>query len=236
MPQDLLDRCPWFEDDIAQLPDRGPRIGVAGPDSSAEALQRLDELVLKPRDGAGGEGIVLGGRASREELADVRARIEADPAGWIAQEPVALSTHPTVVDGRLEPRHVDLRPFVIAGRVLPGGLSRFAQGSRATPSGPGDYPVLGGESSVGMPGSSTPSSSPSSSAGTPIGGASSASSGMPLGASSRGVIRAVPTRRAAARLVPTTRRGSRQRVILLGSPNRTCSNDARRDRRMPRLP
>jgi carboxylate-amine ligase len=92
-----------------------------------EALARLDELVFKPRAGAGGEGIVLAPRASREELRALRRKIERDPASWIAQEPVLLSTHPTVVDGRLEPRHVDLRPFVIGGRVLPGGLSRFAQ-------------------------------------------------------------------------------------------------------------
>ncbi len=60
-------------------------------------------------------------------IAELRAEIDADPAEWIAQEPVALSTHPTVVDGHLEPRHVDLRPFVIGGQVLPGGLCRFAQ-------------------------------------------------------------------------------------------------------------
>ena len=95
----------------------------------AEALARFEELVFKPRDGAGGEGVVLAPRASRDELAKVRAAIERDPCGWIAQEPVLLSTHPTVVDGRLEPRHVDLRPFVVGGRVLPGGLSRFAQGA-----------------------------------------------------------------------------------------------------------
>ena len=67
--------------------------------------------------------------ASGDELSKLRAEIEDDPGAWIAQEPVALSTHPTVIDGRLEPRHVDLRPFVVGGRVLPGGLSRFAQGA-----------------------------------------------------------------------------------------------------------
>lgn len=103
-----------------------PAWDLAIDEQRARALTRLDELVIKPRDGAGGEGIVLGTRASREELSKLRAEIEADPAGWIVQEPVALSTHPTVVDGRLEPRHVDLRPFVIGGRVLPGGLCRFA--------------------------------------------------------------------------------------------------------------
>ena len=104
-----------------------PAWDLAVDEQRAEALARLDELVFKPRDGAGGEGIVLGANASDEELSKLRADIEADPSGWIAQEPVALSTHPTVVDGRLEPRHVDLRPFVVDGRVLPGGLSRFAE-------------------------------------------------------------------------------------------------------------
>ena len=57
--------------------------------------------------------------------------VTADPDDWIAQEPVALSTHPTVVDGQLAPRHVDLRPFAFADgaggfTVLPGGFTRVA--------------------------------------------------------------------------------------------------------------
>ncbi len=106
-----------------------PTLDLADIQQRAEALERLDELVFKPRDGAGGDGVVLGPRASEDELAKLCARVEEDPGAWIAQEPVALSTHPTVIDGRLEPRHVDLRPFVVGGRVLPGGLSRFAQGA-----------------------------------------------------------------------------------------------------------
>jgi carboxylate-amine ligase len=106
-----------------------PAWDLAVDEQRAEALARLDELVVKPRDGAGGDGIVLCPQASREELSKLRASIDADPTAWIAQEPVALSTHPTVVDGRLQPRHVDLRPFVVGGRVLPGGLSRFAPGA-----------------------------------------------------------------------------------------------------------
>ncbi len=106
-----------------------PAWDLAIAEQCAEALERLDELVVKPRDGAGGAGVVLGTRASEQELSKLRAEIEADPGAWIAQEPVALSTHPTVIDGRLAPRHVDLRPFVVGGRVLPGGLSRFAQGA-----------------------------------------------------------------------------------------------------------
>ena len=104
-----------------------PAWDLAVDEQRAEALERVDELVFKPRDGAGGEGIVLGMNASRKELSKLRSEIEGDPGAWIAQEPVVLSTHPTVVDGRLQPRHVDLRPFVVGGRVLPGGLSRFAR-------------------------------------------------------------------------------------------------------------
>ena len=106
-----------------------PTLDLADGEQRGEALGRLDELVFKPRDGAGGDGVVLGSHASQDELAKLRAAIEADPGGWIAQEPVALSTHPTVIDGRLEPRHVDLRPFVVGVHMLPGGLSRFAQGA-----------------------------------------------------------------------------------------------------------
>lgn len=103
-----------------------PAWDLAVDEQRAEALARLDELVVKPRDGAGGDGVVLGTRASKEQLKKLRDEIDADPSAWIAQEPVALSTHPTVIGGRLEPRHVDLRPFVVGGRVL-SGVSRFAR-------------------------------------------------------------------------------------------------------------
>jgi uncharacterized circularly permuted ATP-grasp superfamily protein len=95
-----------------------------------EALDRLDELVLKPRDGHGGSGVTIGPTASAQQLREAADTVRADPAGWTAQELVRLSTHPTVIDGRLEPRHVDLRPFLFYdGRrtaALPGGLTRVA--------------------------------------------------------------------------------------------------------------
>ncbi|MGY5764668.1 circularly permuted type 2 ATP-grasp protein [Brachybacterium sp. DNPG3] len=100
------------------------------PAARAEVLDRLDELVLKPVDGSGGKGIVIGPVATRVELAALRARIIADPRGWIAQPLVQLSTIPTLVEDGLEPRHVDLRPFALndgeAVHVLPGGLTRVA--------------------------------------------------------------------------------------------------------------
>ena len=93
-------------------------------------LDRLDELVLKPVDGSGGKGIVIGPRATAAELDELRAKILADPRDWIAQPVVQLSTVPTFVDGELGPRHVDLRPFAVNDGnrvwVLPGGLTRVA--------------------------------------------------------------------------------------------------------------
>lgn len=102
------------------------------PDHLAEVMDRLDELVLKPVDGSGGKGIVIGPRADRAELDELRAKVLEDPRSWIAQPVVQLSTVPTFVDGELGPRHVDLRPFAVNDGnrvwVLPGGLTRVALG------------------------------------------------------------------------------------------------------------
>jgi uncharacterized circularly permuted ATP-grasp superfamily protein len=92
-------------------------------------LAHLDELVVKRVDGAGGYGMLMGPSAARGELEEFRRRIRAEPRSYIAQPVVSLSTHPTWVDGRLEPRHVDLRPYILCGEeiyVLPGGLTRVA--------------------------------------------------------------------------------------------------------------
>jgi len=100
------------------------------PEERADALSRMDELVFKPVEGYGGHGIVFGPSADDAVLGRLRARVEADPRGWVAQPIVDLSTVPTLVGDRLAPRHVDLRPFVLNdGRstwVLPGGLTRVA--------------------------------------------------------------------------------------------------------------
>ena len=95
-------------------------------------LERIGELVVKPRTGHGGHGVVIGPHAKREDLDRTAAALRRAPELFIAQETVMLSRHPTVVtDGGLELRHVDLRPFAISGgetasHVLPGGLTRVA--------------------------------------------------------------------------------------------------------------
>jgi uncharacterized circularly permuted ATP-grasp superfamily protein len=95
----------------------------------SHVLAHLDELVVKPANESGGYGIFIGPRATAAEKADIRARIQAEPRNWIAQRIVALSTAPTVCEGRLAPRHVDLRPFILSGdhpHVTNGGLTRVA--------------------------------------------------------------------------------------------------------------
>jgi uncharacterized circularly permuted ATP-grasp superfamily protein len=100
------------------------------PDHLEEVLDRLDELVLKPVDGSGGKGIVIGPAATPDELEVLRGKILEDPRSWIAQPVVQLSTVPTYVGGKMAPRHVDLRPFAVNDGhkvwVLPGGLTRVA--------------------------------------------------------------------------------------------------------------
>jgi uncharacterized circularly permuted ATP-grasp superfamily protein len=100
------------------------------PDARAYVLDHLDELVLKPVDGSGGYGLVIGPAASERQLAKLRRDVLADPRRWIAQPVVPLSTAPTLVDGELVPRHLDLRPFAVNDGqrvwVMPGGLTRVA--------------------------------------------------------------------------------------------------------------
>ena len=100
------------------------------PGALEEVLDRLDELVVKPVDGSGGKGLVVGPDASAKELDELRARLIKDPRGWIAQPVVQLSTIPTLVEDGMRPRHADLRPFAVNDGndvwVLPGGLTRVA--------------------------------------------------------------------------------------------------------------
>ncbi len=92
-------------------------------------MSNLDKLVVKPANEAGGKGIMVGPHATEQERQETGERILADPDGYIAQPTLSLSRVPTVIDNRLEGRHVDLRPYILFGEevyVLPGGLTRVA--------------------------------------------------------------------------------------------------------------
>jgi uncharacterized circularly permuted ATP-grasp superfamily protein len=99
------------------------------PEGLAYTLAHIEDLVVKPVGESGGYGVVVGPKASREELEECRARVRAKPENYISQPVVSLSVCPTLIGASLEPRHVDLRPYIITGRsswVLPGGLTRVA--------------------------------------------------------------------------------------------------------------
>jgi uncharacterized circularly permuted ATP-grasp superfamily protein len=100
------------------------------PDDLAYVTEHLPELVVKAVSESGGYGMLIGPASTAAEREEFRRRLVADPRNYIAQPTLALSRSPTFVDGELEGRHVDLRPYVLSSRlgpwVLPGGLTRVA--------------------------------------------------------------------------------------------------------------
>ena len=95
-------------------------------DQLETVLGRLGEMVVKPRSGLGGAGVVICRNSSKDDLARIERLLRANPDDYVAQETITLSSHPTIFEGELEPRHVDLRAFSIAGEVAPGALTRVA--------------------------------------------------------------------------------------------------------------
>jgi uncharacterized circularly permuted ATP-grasp superfamily protein len=92
-------------------------------------LKNLDKLVVKTVNESGGYGMLIGPASTAKQREEFMARIKASPRDYVAQPTIQLSTHPTFIDGKLEGRHVDLRPFVLCGEkivVTPGGLTRVA--------------------------------------------------------------------------------------------------------------
>jgi uncharacterized circularly permuted ATP-grasp superfamily protein len=92
-------------------------------------LANLRDLVVKPANESGGYGLMIGNQATDQELAAAGAAIESDPRNWVAQPILSISVAPTLCDGVLAPRHLDLRPFILSGEsqyVTRGGLTRVA--------------------------------------------------------------------------------------------------------------
>ena len=106
------------------------------PEQLEHVLANIDSLVVKAANESGGYGMLIGPQAADHEIAEFRERIIENPRDYIAQPVIALSRHPSFVpdergeSGRLEGRHVDLRPYVLSGpdgvTVVPGGLTRVA--------------------------------------------------------------------------------------------------------------
>jgi len=120
----------FFLDEDPILPNV-PTWRCGDPDERRFVLANLDALVVKPANESGGYGIVIGPSAGETALELVARRIEQHPPNWVAQPMLSLSTMPTLCDGVVAPRHVDLRPFTLLGPdgayVTPGGLTRVAR-------------------------------------------------------------------------------------------------------------
>jgi carboxylate-amine ligase len=109
-----------------------PSYDLSDPEARDEVMGRLDELVIKPRDGFGGHGVTIMPLATEGDRRKTIGLVRRRPERFVAQELVPLSTHPTVVGGGIAPRRVDLRPYVLspaAGEpsVMQGGLTRYAK-------------------------------------------------------------------------------------------------------------
>jgi uncharacterized circularly permuted ATP-grasp superfamily protein len=92
-------------------------------------LEHIDELVVKPANESGGYGMMVGPHATKAQHQKFRELIEKNPRNYIAQPTLKISTAPTLCDGQFEPRHIDLRPFILQGKdswVTAGGLTRVA--------------------------------------------------------------------------------------------------------------
>jgi uncharacterized circularly permuted ATP-grasp superfamily protein len=92
-------------------------------------LENLDEMVVKAVGESGGYGMLIGPQSTKQQREEFRVRIIADPRNYIAQPTLALSCAPCLIDGEVESRHIDLRPYILMGEkvtLVPGGLTRVA--------------------------------------------------------------------------------------------------------------
>nr|WP_315821040.1 circularly permuted type 2 ATP-grasp protein [Paraflavitalea speifideiaquila] len=93
-------------------------------------FKNMNKMVIKKTNESGGYGMLMGHTASEKEILDFQAAILKDPRQFIAQPTISLSSAPCYMNGKLQPRRVDLRPYALCGpngiRIVPGGLTRVA--------------------------------------------------------------------------------------------------------------
>ncbi len=107
-----------------------PTYKCINPEDRAYVLEHIEQLVIKPANESGGYGMLIGPQATAKECDKFRRLIKKDPRNYIGQPLLVLSTAPTLIGNRVEPRHLDLRPFILSGvgstYVTTGGLTRVA--------------------------------------------------------------------------------------------------------------
>jgi uncharacterized circularly permuted ATP-grasp superfamily protein len=102
---------------------------MSDPVERQHVLSNLEKYVVKAVGESGGYGMLIGPQSTAEQREDFRLRVEADPRNYIAQPTIMLSRAPCIIDGKVQPRHVDLRPYILYGEkttIVPGGLTRVA--------------------------------------------------------------------------------------------------------------
>jgi uncharacterized circularly permuted ATP-grasp superfamily protein len=102
---------------------------MTNPAERQHTLENLDKMVVKAVGESGGYGMLIGPQSTAEQRDEFRSLIEANPRNYIAQPTLDFSRAPCLVDDGIEPRHVDLRPFILFGdkvNIVPGGLTRVA--------------------------------------------------------------------------------------------------------------
>jgi uncharacterized circularly permuted ATP-grasp superfamily protein len=122
------DMIRYYLDEEPLLPNV-PTWRCEDPEALSYVLDHLGELVVKPANESGGYGMLVGPASNRSERRTFAEAVRGNPRNYIAQPVITLSTVPTVIDQRVEARHVDLRPFILQGAdmyVTPGGLTRVA--------------------------------------------------------------------------------------------------------------
>ncbi len=115
--------------DEAPILEQVPTYLCMDPVQRQHVLANLDKLVVKPANESGGYGMLIGPQSSRREREEMAARIRKDGRNYVAQPALNLSTVPTLIRNGIEPRHVDLRPFILSGQAIQtttGGLTRVA--------------------------------------------------------------------------------------------------------------
>ncbi len=107
-----------------------PTYQLAGPENRKMVFENMDKMVIKKTNESGGYGMLIGNSATQQEMDDFKIAIENDPRSFIAQPIINLSSAPCYINGELQPRRVDLRPYALYGPngvdIVPGGLTRVA--------------------------------------------------------------------------------------------------------------
>ena len=107
-----------------------PTYGLDNPDEQAYVFENINKMVIKKTNGSGGYGMLMGHAATESEIDEYKIEILKDPRNFIAQPTISLSSAPCYMDGMLQPRRVDLRPYALYGpdgiSIVPGGLTRVA--------------------------------------------------------------------------------------------------------------